>query len=547
MSVRLPFFAFISIAILSGPLQAQDAGPWRLPVGSGPGQVGLIDNPNEACRGPKAISPAADGKLAILDTVNKKIVIAGGNTTSDIPLPSDLIEPTDFLATARGYVVADALGDVVLIDPEGAVRNRTKVAHNPEAGAIRLLPTPEGRLYVEELTGVRLRVDMSPDQLGGLVAPGLAMAATYEPRGAGPSIVILRSATTTGPLASMTFSSPIRITAAHILWAREGEGALVAIRERQLPPEEATFVRLETLNAEGIPTGETYIGPEAFGCDTRRPFTRLTDGRVISLSFQGDQAITVDHLTFVPAGTAARKALGQNSDSIPTTEDNTVFSELERMNGTSAEHIAALPPISPSQILVRAEAAIELKWTLSPTNYSHSGVPNLCNPPTHIWRRPHRLEGKSGQEIVAMPYRWGGYVSKLDTFISHLKSGRLAGDICTCRNYNCVHPDATGQDCSGFVSYAWQTGQYFTTSSLPKSSVSFSIQWDDLAPGDIVNRSGRHVRLVESIISGPNGALIKVIESASNERCGGVCRDTYKQSELEDEKYKPLRRLALTN
>lgn len=542
---KITFTIFISI--LSFRVQAQDTGTWSLPIGSGSGQVGLISMPNEECRGPTAITPASDGRLAILDEVNQKIVVANGAIASDVSLPNDLIEPLDLLATANGYVVAGALGDVVLVDVNGGVRARTRVDHNPEAGAIRLVPLPDGRLYLEELTGIRLRVDLSPEQIGTLTTPGFATAATYTLRGAGPNQVMLGSTAVSGPIATAMLSSPLRIITADVIWAREGEGAVAAIQEAQTLPEEATLIRIQTMDAQGKPSGEAYIGPEAFGCNTQRPFTRLTDGRVISISFRGEDAIAINQLEFVPIGKADPKKLGQASSLNLNSEDAAVLADLERLNGNPSISVASLTPISRKQILDRARHALELKWTLSQANFSHPNVPNLCNPPANIWRRPDRLDLWLGKEATAIPYRWGGYASTLDTFKTHLKNGRLAGDVCTCRNGNCVHPEATGLDCSGFVSYAWQTGKYFTTASLPDANVSVPILWSELSSGDIVNRSGSHVRLVESISSGPNGPLITVIESASRRRCGGVCRDTYLQTLMQKEKYRPLRRIALTN
>ena len=67
-----------------------------------------------------------------------------------------------------------------------------------------------------------------------------------------------------------------------------------------------------------------------------------------------------------------------------------------------------------------------------------------------------------------MPYRWGGDDTP-QTFKARVRSGALAGDICTCRsaalNY-CLVQGSAGVDCSGFVSRAWGIGKRGTSGLL---------------------------------------------------------------------------------
>ena len=339
----------------------------------------------------------------------------------------------------------------------------------------------------------------------------------------------------------------MRIENARALWVDEVAGAVIAVQESLRLPEEAAFVRLIAVDASGQATAEAYLGPEAFACDTRRPFARLTDGSVVSLAFRDGGELGLDVLPFVPFGTATPKVVGQRPGSSLISEEDDTSAALERLNGTPSVSEIALTLIGRGHILERARAALEIRWSLSPKNYSDPAVPNLCNPVENVWRRPPRLNGLVGKEVVGVPDRWGGYVSTLDVFRVHLNEGRLAGSDCTCRNANCVHPRATGQDCSGFVSYAWQLGNYFTTARLPSQTISTPVLWAELNPGDIVNKVRSHVRLVEGISNGPSGRYVTVIESASNISCGGVCRRSYLESELRQSGYKPLRRLALMN
>jgi hypothetical protein len=534
-----------SVVVLDG--HGQGVQPTTLALGSGPRQIGLVMRPNEECRGPATIAPAAGGRLAILDKVNRKIVVIGGAQPEDVPLPRDLVEPSDLIVGTRGYAVVGALGDLVLVDAKGNLLQRAKVDHNPEQGAVRLVVL-DNVFGIEDLRGKRTSIGAKASQIGELVVYGVATAATYTRLESSPSLVVLGNSAVAGPLASITLKSRanMRIVEVRPVWVEQGAGALIAVQERGGSPDESNYVRLVAVDAKGSPTAEAFLGPESFACDIRRPFARLTDGRVVSLAFRGKNGLALEILSFRPLGSSPPKAVSQGAEAVTLiAEDAGDLQKLESLNGTSTATTISLSPTTPKRILDRARASLELRWKLTATNFSHPDVPNECDPPKRIWRRPGRLDALLDKEVKSVPYRWGGYVSTLDGFKAHLSEGRLAGDVCTCRIGNCVFKEATGQDCSGFVSYAWDTGSYYTTVSLPKEHVSVPLKWEELALGDIVNKAGSHVRLVEMIESESTDRIITVIESAANESCGGVCRRPYRESELRRGGYKPLRRVAL--
>jgi hypothetical protein len=528
--------------------QAPENMPANIPVevGTGAGQVGLEMHPNEECHGPAAIASAGANTLALLDKVNGKIVVFAGSKKRDVPLPADLLEPVDFAATSRGFLVVGALGDVAVVDAKGVLRARTRTKYNPESGAPRLITLADG-FALEDLSARRTAVDLSREQTGVPVVATMAAAASYATSvtSDNPGSIVLTSSRVAGPLAKITLSSPMRIVDARVVWVKQDEGALVALHESRRLPEEAAFVRLVNLDAAGAPRAEAYVRAAAFACDTRRPYARRADGTVFSLVFV-DNTMRLEAMAFSPPGKAEPLALASNLASATLiAEYDDSLRELERLNGVTGATNIGLTPISAAQILTRARASLEHVWRLTPSAFQQPGVANLCAPLGNIWRRPRRLDGLLGKNVTGIPYRWGGYMSSIGAFTKHLADGRLAGDDCTCRTANCVFPRSTGMDCSGFVSYAWNTGAYFTTASLPRSTVSTPVSWHDVAPADIVNKPRSHVRLVESVHAGPVGPVVVVIESAANRSCGGVCRRSYLQTELQQAGYKPLRRVAL--
>lgn len=509
--------------------------------------------PNENCRGPSALTGMSDGQVAILDRVNQKIlVVPPSGPARDISLPADLAEPIDILSTQRGFVVAAMNGDVAVIGPDGKVLDRVKTAYNPEAGAPKLVLAPSGGLALEDVRGRLTPIDLNAEQRGAFAIPGVATGALYEApppaaRGADNRRIQLDNSRAPGLLAKIELEGRMPISNARVFWAQEGQGALVSVQENREGPKEASFLRVVRVDKQGKLTGEAYLGPETFACEMNRPFARLSNGDVASMVFKGPNNVVMKVVKFAAPGKATPRSLGPRSEALPALDVKTL-TKLEKLNVPSVKASkAALVPIGASEIMERARTALALKWQMKAANFSHAAIPNRCEPRTHIWRRPPRLDNMLNKEVTAIPYRWGGHVSTLETFIDHLSKGRLAGDDCTCRTGNfCIVSKATGLDCSGFVSFAWGT-RYFTTTSLGTPAASVPVDWARLAAGDIVNKSGSHVRMIEKAEMTPRGRVFTVLESAANVSCGGVCRRDYSEDELKRQGYVPRRRVNLTS
>lgn len=193
-------------------------------------------------------------------------------------------------------------------------------------------------------------------------------------------------------------------------------------------------------------------------------------------------------------------------------------------------------PISREEVLTRAKEALNIEFEISPSNYSNQKVINRCSR-GNSWLRPYRLYNKKNKITRSIPYKWGGYFNELIQFKKKLKRGFLLGDVCTCRdasrNY-CVEPKSLGLDCSGFVSYTWKTN-YHATSQMHK--ITRRISWNDLQPGDALNKPGNHIILFKSYSKDKN--YIHAIESTV--RCDGVCETTFRVYDLKREGFKPIR------
>lgn len=97
-----------------------------LPWGSGDGQVGLRFPSEGLVRGPEAVAVAPDGRIAILDSVNRRLVLLDtrGHSTGTLPVP--LAEPRFLAATDDCLYVLDCDCDARLVSLSWRGDNRSE-------------------------------------------------------------------------------------------------------------------------------------------------------------------------------------------------------------------------------------------------------------------------------------------------------------------------------------------------------------------------------------------------------------------------------------
>lgn len=130
--------------------------------------------------------------------------------------------------------------------------------------------------------------------------------------------------------------------------------------------------------------------------------------------------------------------------------------------------------ITRETVLVRARSYAGHKWSSGQANTTAS-----CSAAYKSLYIPG--------DYVGVAYDWGGYMG-LAEFDSQIKQGLGAGSQQPDGILDCT----AGVDCSGFVSMAWATG-HFTTSSMDQTSG--AIAQASMKPGDIFNKAGYHVAM----------------------------------------------------
>jgi len=238
------------------------------------------------------------------------------------------------------------------------------------------------------------------------------------------------------------------------------------------------------------PTGEVYFLQ-----------VHQDEARILRLHFQ------VRHTSQLAEKWSARKNQLEISDpqrtQQPTTED----------------------PITRDQIMSNAAAYVDLYWTINSDNLNGTACAG------QLWEQPGYLNGSNpGDQIIGMPYKWGGFSSVPD-FLEDMSTNKAAGDS----NTNDVLSCASGVDCSGFVSRAWNLSYKRGTSTFSDISESLD-DWQHLRQGDAVNNATSHIALFDSF----NSTGINTYEATAG--CNWkVCGYSRSYTYLDTYSYVPIR------
>ncbi|MBK8906973.1 MAG: hypothetical protein IPM60_03450 [Rhodospirillales bacterium] len=549
-----------ALAVVTLGQKAEAANLWRdildFAVGAEPNEVGVAaETPNVEPQGPEAIAadPAGDG-LYLLDTVNRRIyqLSADGQVRSVIDI--DAVTQAVDLAIVDDvfYVLDAAVKRVNAYRPSGEIVETYEV---PEGialgGSVRLSIGGLGDIRLS-VGGVEARLRPGERERG---APSEALTtrtgdnlleSTFlreSDRGARLMLEAGGDERLRGGANSIDIETDGYLAAAELLGV-DAQGHYYLLVEDLAEGAGAFDVR--TVVRKYSPSGE-LVGTARVPLETtdvlpNRFVTVTADG---NLYFLQPQASSVKLLRLEFADAAGERARG-DAGSVPTErEDLAVVPEgfEETVRGAYPDQERPRGQITRDEIIRNAESYLNAAWVLDRPNYEAPGVANRCAPSDgQKWQRPDRQNGRAADRMTSVPYKWGGYDS-LNGFLGKLEQGYLAGDVCTCRNADlgyCITGESAGVDCSGFVSRSLGES-YYTTSSMSKITKQLA-DWRDLRPGDILNRAGRHVRLVTGISTeGP--LIIETIEASKAN--GSVHRASYRTSALRN--YKPLRYIGVVD
>jgi len=188
-------------------------------------------------------------------------------------------------------------------------------------------------------------------------------------------------------------------------------------------------------------------------------------------------------------------------------------------------------------VVEHAYAFAKHRWSASGGNAFHGEDEwgNRIDTPDRVGSGLATGWSHEGEPNIGVSYQWGGW-SSLAEFESGVAQGKWAGHLPT-SGQSFFTDAAVGVDCSGLISRVWRLPRKQSTRSLPQICTSLA-SYDDLRPGDILNRVGRHTMLFVEFVDGDTGRL-RVIESTV--RQGRVHESVHQRSELQRRGYQALR------
>jgi hypothetical protein len=181
--------------------------------------------------------------------------------------------------------------------------------------------------------------------------------------------------------------------------------------------------------------------------------------------------------------------------------------------------MAAGPAVTREEVLQTAEAYASHQWKATSANIYHGkdsrGV--WVDTPDEIFVGAGGWYS-DGRTNVGLPYCWGG-ASSLKQFDEGISAGRPAGYHFT--GPRAHHGDSAlpvGVDCSGFVSCCWQLHSRRSTYNM--APVCYRLEsYDDLRPGDAVNKSHDHIILFVGWVDGTHEQM-RVYEAGDARKDG---------------------------
>jgi len=532
--------AAICLLAWSGAAVAQNVVVKSFAAGSGDNDAGIVDASEDTeIDGPQALTSDENGALYLLDQVNGRIVRFDPKRPADestiLRLPGD-VRPSDLIVRNSDLMVWDGSVRTLRTAPRsdtGSTRGLEEIStragddqtvlsafaqmgSQPPGSATELLDA-NTRAAVVKQSRARARQHVASRGAGSVLVDVIP-----EERGSGAHLEVRRENAADGaPMSQLRLRVRDQLGAVEFLEIDHG-GRMYVFAEN-LPGASGTAGAFVARYAASGTLEGVYELPLSNVPLSRRFVTVSGDGEVYFLRTES-KAVEVLGVGFrsVPGGKvidvrgSPPAASNKWSQTGPTT---------------------AVRPLTRQRVIETAFAFEGVQWTVNQAAYGRD-PDTSCTGFAGRVRRPGYLHGKIQQEVRGMPYCWGCHGS-LEQIRAKIERGVLAGNICT---RNAPRSDATGVDCSAFVSAAWGLANHFTTSAIP--SIAARINPTDLRPGDALDKPGSHVMLFLRFTADRKAEVMESSPGACN---GRVCHNVYPLASLLARGYMPVRFRALAN
>lgn len=517
--MRIFVLCFLFSVILARLSLAQDEVVVALDAGNGPLQVGILGTEgivDEGHFGPQALAADQDGRLHVLDQNNSRVLILDTDGTRQgqyliprgVPASDLVILGSDVFVWGNGPAQLSPDSASLLAAGDGGAPEAVVEAFSAMGSRE---PTPIEELRETSIELLSANEDVDPIR-----------SVVTDPSGGTLTLTtVLSENHMSANIADPTGQSLARISIS--------AGMIGSVIPLALTDDRSLFVLAEVYASSGAFTPALYIVEFS---------AAATEVGHYKVPLEGAADVPRRFVTVTPGGQvfALRNEQVSSEIILLARQEGTLAPGLRLDMDAQNQTTAALANRSRQSMLDTATDLESIVWVVTPT--AHDPNPRRCvvggNPRTS---RPWFINGMVGQEVIGVPYNWGGMVTNA-RYVQDIADGRKAGNVCT--SDPGLMSNTTGNDCSGHVSVVWGLTTKYSTSNLSTVSRSVPRPQSELKTGDILNKAGSHVRIFVRYLS---GGMIETSESAIN--CNGLtgrtCRSTYLLSTMLASGYVPLR------
>ena len=529
-------------------------------AGAGPGSVGMVaageDSEDD---GPQAIYAGDDGDIFMLDQLNGRVLRLDPRDPTKPPqaleLPADM-RPTDIVVTKDTIYAWD--GQIRALQATGAEDAPTRglaitrAGETPDESIVSAfsqmgsLTADDGTLEGDGTRGIAKPKQPAP---GAKPAAGAGARArqTVASRGKGPVTadftslkgdggveITLRARGAAAAMAKLKLQVRSKLGAVELLEIDKQGRAYVLAENIPTDASDQASAFVARYDPKGALEGVHELPLNASVALSRRFVTVAPEGDVYFLRNSKGRTDVLG-VGFRPLKNATVIDTRPPSAQIvvPGLVPGASLADYSRFKGANA----AVRPLTRAQVLETANAFATIRWRVNPGAYG-ADPDTACTGFNRV-RRPGYMSGKMNQEVQGIPYCWG-CMGNLPQIASNIERGVKAGNICT---RNDPRRDATGVDCSAFVSATWGLSTHFTTLAIPSISSALANPFD-LLPGDALNKPGSHVMLFIGFTPDKKAMVIEASTGGCN---GKVCRNVYPLGSLLARGYVPRRYRGLAS
>jgi cell wall-associated NlpC family hydrolase len=209
--LRVAFF--FALVLYCGVIAAQAPLNIRLQRGASASQVGIENDPNRDCSGPKAIGVSESGQIYLLDSVNHRVLRFSTDGTGYTPfeLPAEVVSANDLLPVASGFfLLANRATRLLALDQTGNSkvskdvigngRDQSRSTLGISADGFVAVIAPDGEVTLQSVVASSL----------GVTFPSIAP--DYITKRSGENSIAMERKATSGPI-RIFINGPRRITA----------------------------------------------------------------------------------------------------------------------------------------------------------------------------------------------------------------------------------------------------------------------------------------------------------------------------------------------